>query len=77
MFQIIAGTLEFNGVTIPPCPSSNSAVKGSVAALKRHARDFMGQPRSRGDQQMTGLSYLEEADKYEYDTLVIGRMVTQ
>jgi hypothetical protein len=42
----------------------------------------MGQPRSSGDQQTThdddtGLSYLENAEKYEYDTLVIGRMIAQ
>jgi hypothetical protein len=52
----------------------------SVVALKRHACDFMGQPRTSGDQQMTnddaGPSYLEEVDKYEYDTLAISRMIT-
>jgi hypothetical protein len=42
----------------------------------------MGQPQSSGDQQTTrddnaGLSYLENADKYEYDTLVIGRMIAR
>jgi hypothetical protein len=66
----------------PPCPSSKQAVNGSVAALKRRAHDFMGQPRSSGDQQTTcnddtGLSYLENAEKNEYDTLVIGRMIAR
>jgi hypothetical protein len=37
----------------------------------------MGQPWSSGDQQHddAGPSYLEEVDKYEYDTLAIGRMI--
>jgi hypothetical protein len=66
---------------IQPCPSSKQAVNGSVAALKRRTRDFMGQPRSSSDQQKTdddaGLSYLESTDAYEYDTLAIGRMIVQ
>jgi hypothetical protein len=66
-------------VTIQPCPSSKQAVDRSVAALKRHARDFMGQPRSSGEQQKTdddaGLSYLESAKAYEYDTLTIRQMI--
>jgi hypothetical protein len=71
-----------SSVTNPPCPSSKQAVDGSIVALKRRARDFMGQPRSIGDQQTTcdddtGPSYLENADKYEYDTLAIGRMITR
>jgi hypothetical protein len=42
----------------------------------------MGQPRSSGDQQTTrnddaGPSSLENADKYEYDTLAIGRMIAR
>jgi hypothetical protein len=42
----------------------------------------MGQPRSSGDQQTTlddnaGPSYLEEADKYKYDTLAIGRTIAR
>jgi hypothetical protein len=70
------------GVMNLPCPSSKQAVDGSVAALKRCAYDFMGQPRSSGDQQMTcdddaGPSYLENADKYEYDMLAISRMITR
>jgi hypothetical protein len=69
-----------NIVTILPCPSSKQAVDGSIAALKRHAHDFMGQPRTSGEQQKTedddaGLSYLESTEKYEYDTLAIGRMI--
>jgi hypothetical protein len=69
-------------VTNLPCPSSKQAVDGSVAALKRRTHDFMGQPRSSGDQQKTedddtGLSYLENVDKYEYDMLAIGKMITQ
>jgi hypothetical protein len=66
---------------IPPCPSSKQAVDGSVAALKRHTRDFMGQLQSSGDQQKTDddaeLSYLESAETYKYDTLAIGRMIAQ
>jgi hypothetical protein len=50
-----------------PCPSSKQAVNRSIAALKRRAHDFMGQPQTSSDQQMTsdnaGPSYLEEADK--------------
>jgi hypothetical protein len=68
-------------VTIQPCPSSKQAVDRSVAALKRCACDFMGQLRSSGDQQKTdddaGLSYLESAEAYKYDTLAIGRMIAQ
>jgi hypothetical protein len=65
-----------------PCPSSKQAVDGSVAALKRRAHDFMGQPRSSGNQQTTHdddaePSYLENADKYKYDTLAISRMITR
>jgi hypothetical protein len=41
----------------------------------------MGQLRSSGDQQKTdddaGLSYLESAEAYKYDTLAIGRMIAQ
>jgi hypothetical protein len=61
-------------VTNPPCPSSKQAVNGSKAALKRRTCTF-------GDQQTTGdnagLSYLENADKYEYDMLAIRRMIVQ
>jgi hypothetical protein len=67
-------------VTNPPCPSSKQAVDRSIVALKRHARDLMGQPRSSGDQMISdnaGASYLEEADMYKYDMLAIGRMIAQ
>jgi hypothetical protein len=41
----------------------------------------MGQLRSSGDQQKTdddtGLSYLESAEAYKYDTLAIGQMIAQ
>jgi hypothetical protein len=62
-------------VTNLPCPSSKQVNDGSTVALKRHAHDF-------GDQQMTGnddagQSYLENTDKYKYDMLVIGRMITR
>jgi hypothetical protein len=66
---------------ILPCPSSKQAVDGSIAALKRRARDFMGQPQPSSDQQKTdndtGLSYLESAEAYEYDTLAVGWMIAQ
>jgi hypothetical protein len=69
----------FLAVTIQPCPSSKQAVDRSIAALKRRACDFMGQPRSSGEQQKTdddaGLSYLESAEAYEYNTLTIGQMI--
>jgi hypothetical protein len=66
---------------IQPCPSSKQAVNGSIMALKRRARDFMGQPQSSGEQQKTdddaGLSYLESAEAYKYNTLAVGRMIAQ
>jgi hypothetical protein len=41
----------------------------------------MGQLRTSGEQQKTddnaGLSYLESAEAYEYDTLTIGYMITK
>jgi hypothetical protein len=68
-----------NTVTIQPCPSSKQAVDGSVATLKRRTRDFMGQPWTSGEQQKTddnaGLSYLESAEAYEYDTAAVRRMI--
>jgi hypothetical protein len=51
-----------------PCPPSNKAEDGSIAALKRHAHDFMGRHRTDDN---AGLSYLESADAYKYDTLVL------
>jgi hypothetical protein len=42
-------------VTDPLCPSSKQTKKDKVAALKKHAHDFMGQPRTSDN---TGLSYL-------------------
>jgi hypothetical protein len=57
-----------------PCPPSNKAEDGSIAALKRRAHDFMGRHRTDDD---AGLSYLESADAYKYDTLAIGRLIAQ
>jgi hypothetical protein len=41
----------------------------------------MGQPQTSSEKQKTdddeGLSYLESAEAYEYDTLAIGRMIAQ
>jgi hypothetical protein len=65
---------KYQYVTIPPCPPSNIAENGSIAALKRHAHDFVHQQATRDD---AGLSYLESADTYEYDTLAIRRMIVQ
>jgi hypothetical protein len=59
-------------VTISPCPSPKQAGSDKIAALKRRACDFMGQPRTDDN---AGLSYLESVDTYEYDTLAIGRMI--
>jgi hypothetical protein len=68
-------------VMIQPCPSSKQAVDGSITALKRRTCDFMGQPRTSGEQQKTdddaGLSYLESAEAYEYNTLAVGWMITR
>jgi hypothetical protein len=61
-------------VTIPLCPPSIKAEDSSIAALKRHAHEFVHQQMTRDDGQ---ISYLESADAYEYDMLVIGRMIVQ
>jgi hypothetical protein len=41
----------------------------------------MGQPRISSEQQKTdddaGLSYLESAEAYEYDTTAVGRMIAR
>jgi hypothetical protein len=59
---------------ISPCPSPKQAGSDKVVALKRCAPDFMGQCRTDDN---AGLSYLESADNYKYDTLAIGRMIAQ
>jgi hypothetical protein len=81
------GTLLFNAVilslverpwssivTISPSPPPKQTGSDKIAALKRRTRDFMGQPRSSDD---VGLSYLESAEDYEYDTLAVRRMIAQ
>jgi hypothetical protein len=60
-------------VTIPPCPSRKQTGTDKIAALKRRARDFMGQQRSSDDDVQT--SYLESVDNYKYDTLAIARLI--
>jgi hypothetical protein len=51
---------------IPPCPLRKQTNEDKIAALKRHACNFMGQQRTDDDAE---LSYLESMDNYEYDTL--------
>jgi hypothetical protein len=58
---------------ISPCPSHKQTSKDKIVALKRRARDFMGQDRSTDDDD----SYLMHADTYEYDTLAVVRMIAQ
>jgi hypothetical protein len=71
--------LSISGIARASChkstlPLIKQANNGSVQALKRCSREF-------SDQQMTsddaGPSYLENADKYEYDTLAIGRLIAR
>jgi hypothetical protein len=68
------GEDEAPDVMISPCPSPKQAGSNKIAALKRHACDFMGQQRTDGN---AGLSYLESADNYKYNTLAIGRLIVQ
>jgi hypothetical protein len=56
-----------------PCPSSKQANNRSIAALKRCAHDFRDQQVTCGDG--AGISYLESADNYEYNTLAIGKVI--
>jgi hypothetical protein len=65
---------SIHGVTISPCPSPKQAGSDKIAALKRCAHDFMGQPWSSDN---AGLSYLESMEAYDYDTLAIGRLIAQ
>jgi hypothetical protein len=62
-------------VTNSLCPPSNMAEDGSIVALKRCAHDFTHQQTTHDYD--AGLSYLESADTYKYDTLAIGRMIAQ
>jgi hypothetical protein len=62
-------------VTILPCSSPKQAGDNKIAALKRHARDFMGQQRSSDDDARS--SYLESTDSYKYDMLAIARLILQ
>jgi hypothetical protein len=57
-----------------PCPPSNIAEDGSIAALKRRAHDFTHQQTTHDGG--TGTSYLESADDYKYNMMAIGRLIT-
>jgi hypothetical protein len=61
-------------VTNLPCPPSNQAEDGSIATLQRHTHDFVCQQTTYDGG--SGICYLESADSYKYDTLAIGRMIT-
>jgi hypothetical protein len=61
-------------VMVSPCPPHKQTNEDKIAALKRRACDFMGQPRTDDD---AGLSYLESAEAYDYNTLAVGRMIAQ
>jgi hypothetical protein len=63
-----------NSVMISPCPPPKQTGNDKITALKRHACDFMGQQRTNDN---AGLSYLESAEAYNYDTLAIGRLIAQ
>jgi hypothetical protein len=56
-----------------PCPQPKKQMNGSITALQEYAHDFACQQTT---QEEAHRSYLELADTYDYNTLVIGRMVT-
>jgi hypothetical protein len=56
------------------CPPSNTAENGSIATLKRRARDFANQQTTRDDRR---ISYLGIAEEHNYDTLMLARMLAQ
>jgi hypothetical protein len=58
----------------PLCPLSNTAEDGSIATLKRRARDFTDQQTSHDDKR---ISYLEISKEHNYDTLTVARMLAQ
>jgi hypothetical protein len=57
-----------------PCPSSNEAEDGSIAALKRRAHDFAHQQTTCDDGQ---ISYLESVEAHDYNTLMIVQMLAR
>jgi hypothetical protein len=62
-------------VTDPLCPSPEQAENDQVADLKRRTWHYADQRLTSDD--TAGLSYLESADAYEYNTLAIGRLIVQ
>jgi hypothetical protein len=67
------------GVTDLPCPSSNTEVDKSIAALKRCAWDFARHQTTHdhGYGHNGQVSYLESMDAYKFNMLAIGRMIAQ
>jgi hypothetical protein len=71
---VVGFCLRVSPVTNLPCPSMEQAENDKHMDLKRCVWHYADQQLMDGD---AGLSYLESADIYKYNTLAIGRMIAQ